>query len=168
MDYNNCRNLVQSTKHISFEGLRVSENRKLPERTEELVRRGWRGFARSSIVSDAFDFSSGLPSPPSPTSPSLLNVFHLEPSSFPFDQVPPLTFLFNAVRKKRRSPPLGKLERNFDAGTRPWNGAVGTMRLYSLRRVEARRHADPYRLNEVWQRALSPGPPGEKSFIKSG
>jgi hypothetical protein len=50
------------------------------------------------------------------------------------------------------------------------NGAVGTLRLYSPRSsgVGARRHADPYRLNEVWQRRLARARPEKRVSLKAG
>lgn len=70
----------------------ASKNRKLPERSERLVRKDWGGFARlKHRVRRVWLFFR----PPS------LTVFHLEPLSFPSDQILPLASLFDAGRGRR-------------------------------------------------------------------
>lgn len=62
-DRNNCRNLARSIP-LSWRA-RSESPKRLSGRAEGSVRKGWGGFVRDtpSIVSDAFDFSSGHPLP---------------------------------------------------------------------------------------------------------
>lgn len=143
-DHNNCQNLFQSMLHSPFvKGCRLRAEDCVSEGTGILVRRGCFGRtyrAYSSIMLDAFDYSSSY----SIFEPCVLpwtflhilskiyhHHYHHPPSPSSSSSSPPC--LPHRGKRDVRSPRLAKLARNFDAGTRSWNGAVETVWLYSLR-----------------------------------